>query len=1472
MGSDEYGESTGIREVHVLSGEGQAAGPSFSITSPVSIQAQDKNSSSFIYPLTLANNGTTSLDLSPLSSSTTDAVITGNTCGKLATGASCQFNLTYNSSSVGAHVITFSSVDAISGKTLSASLNATVYPTPPSASPQSLTFGPIHLGTTASQTFTVTNPYVHPLTLAAACASSSACPTDFHFSPTTCNTATCTITVTYAPVTASSSPSYESSSIRISDPVSSLAANISLTGYAGLGVVTFSPFPLEFSSRPAGTTSTPQTVTVTNTGDGQLNISSVSLTGTNAADYTLANTCGGTLAVGATCTLSVSFSPTATGTRTAAVSISTNPASASGTLPISGTGVSSPITPPSTPVQVYAGHTPVVGASVQIYSVGTTADASPSTPLLSPALVTDATGSVTLSGYTCPSAQAIVYLVATGSNPALTLMTAIGPCGSITTTPLVINELTTVAAVNALVPYMTSATTVGSGPADAVALGNAFTLASQFVNPSTGAAPGTNVPSGYIVPVATINTLGNILNTCTASTDGSTCGPLFALATQPGKATPTDSLTAMLAVAGNPIFNTYSLYTLTNSTQPFQPALTSLPGDFGVRLLPAGLTASTTSINFGSVPYPPNPVPLNPLTVILTNNTSAPVALSTPVFTGDTTHFSVASEVLFNFPAQANLCETSLPVGGSCALIVNFAPDSSASFAATLTIANTSSTPSLSIALTGEGVPAVATGLVASPTSLNFTSIDTPQDVTLTNSGTTPVTINSISFVQDPTTITAIAPIKPPLTIASAPFSQTNNCGASLAPAASCVISISATNSLTVPDSIFNNQIVPINAYLSLVVNGGTVVQPVNVQYGNSQGLDFGSWSVGIQGPPRVLSVNGPPVSGETPITVNATITGPNASDFSFSPTELVSTFYCNGPQAFGCYLQNNIYFTPSATGTSNATVSYSLDEISGSTRLTGVGLPAGPHFVITPRTPSFQMTAFGSSTPPVTLTVTNSGTETLNFGAPTITGPNASDFAASTTCSTLAVTPTASTCTLTVTSTPSGNGARSATLTLKDTTSGVQQTVPLYVYGTWPSPSPDVSGLSFPSTPAGTTSAPQTVTFTYHQGDPITVTISPGTPAAAFQIPAGFTCTSSPCAIPVTFSPPATNTTYYGSITVTDKLSGGTSVSLSGKSPPPPPLLSFSPASLTFSSTVGTASTPQIVTVTNIATGGQTVDLTSIAIPNPTNGYSLTNSCPSALAPKATCTFAVSFNATAVGTFNAGVSIVSNSPSSPDTVPLTGTGSVSQVAPTITPFQLAFPPAPLTTVRPTQTFTITNSALHPLTIAANAGCAGACATDFSLSAYTCSTASCVITVTYAPKVAVSYESGNFTVTDTLNGQRASIFVSGIAGLSHLTITPTPLSFPNQTVGTKSTTESFTVSNTGDGYGTISVGTLSGPDFQYSGTTQVQIAPNHTQSLPYAFIPIETGDRSATVQILDITTTPNIPLTILTLTGTGVAP
>ncbi len=225
----------------------------------------------------------------------------------------------------------------------------------------------------------------------------------------------------------------------------------------------------------------------------------------------------------------------------------------------------------------------------------------------------------TLTGlYTCPLSNPEVYLTAIGGNPGLTtgtnntaisLMAALGPCASLTSsTFIIINEVTTVATVFALAPYMTSYSAVGAGTADTAAMVTAFTTVAELENSTTGLAPGPALPAGALTPTATLNTLADILTICVNSaggvaSDGSGCGKVFGFALGISGTAPTDTAGAALDFAKFPTTFPDILFADMPATPPFQPALTAPPSTWALSVLTLkslAVTPSTSSVNKGS--------------------------------------------------------------------------------------------------------------------------------------------------------------------------------------------------------------------------------------------------------------------------------------------------------------------------------------------------------------------------------------------------------------------------------------------------------------------------------------------------------------------------------------------------------------------------------------------------------------------------------------------------------------------------------------------------------------------------------------------------------------------------------------------------------------------------------------------------------------------------------------------------------
>ena len=106
-------------------------------------------------------------------------------------------------------------------------------------------------------------------------------------------------------------------------------------------VVALSPNRLTFSKQKVGTTSPPQTVTLTNSGNGPLTISAINSTGANSGDFAPTTNCPispATLAAGSACTVSVTFTPSAVGNRKASITITDDAYGSPQNVPVSGVG------------------------------------------------------------------------------------------------------------------------------------------------------------------------------------------------------------------------------------------------------------------------------------------------------------------------------------------------------------------------------------------------------------------------------------------------------------------------------------------------------------------------------------------------------------------------------------------------------------------------------------------------------------------------------------------------------------------------------------------------------------------------------------------------------------------------------------------------------------------------------------------------------------------------------------------------------------------------------------------------------------------------------------------------------------------------------------------------------------------------------------------------------------------------------
>jgi hypothetical protein len=157
--------------------------------------------------------------------------------------------------------------------------------------------------------------------------------------------AKCTITLTFTPT--QSGP--QTAVVTITDNAAGSPQGIALTGtgVASGPNATLSPASATFSTQLVGTTSPAQPITLTNYGTATLSISSITIKGADPGDFAQTSTCGSSVAPGASCTISVTFTPTGINSRNASLSIADNALGSPQKVGLTGTGTVVKLVPTS---------------------------------------------------------------------------------------------------------------------------------------------------------------------------------------------------------------------------------------------------------------------------------------------------------------------------------------------------------------------------------------------------------------------------------------------------------------------------------------------------------------------------------------------------------------------------------------------------------------------------------------------------------------------------------------------------------------------------------------------------------------------------------------------------------------------------------------------------------------------------------------------------------------------------------------------------------------------------------------------------------------------------------------------------------------------------------------------------------------------------------------------------------------------
>ncbi len=450
--------------------------------------------------VTLSNTGDAALTISSIAS-TSNNYSQSNNCpvspNTLAANGSCVITVRFTPSAAGTRTGSITITDNAAGSPQAISLTGNGVTSIVTLSSTDTVFATVQpLGTTsASKTVKLSNTSSTVALNISAIAingdfalvsTAGQCPA----SGTVLAKTSCNLAFTFSPTAAGTR--YGTITITDSD-----ASSPTVVGLAGTGTaVKLSATTVNFGSVAVSQSSKLKIITMSNVGSTSLGITGITIGGTNPGDYSQVNTCGSSLSAGANCTIKVTFKPTATGTRTATISIADSDPTSPQTIALTGIGTST-----GTPLSVTTTSLPagVVGTS---YSQ--TLQATGGTTPYSWAITTGslpagltlnaATGAITGTP-TGPQVGTISFTVTVtdSENPVKTasanLSIAISaPLLSVTTSSLPGGTLgssysQTLAATGGITPYMWSVTT-GALPAG-------LTL-----NASTGVISGT--PTGTL--------------------------------------------------------------------------------------------------------------------------------------------------------------------------------------------------------------------------------------------------------------------------------------------------------------------------------------------------------------------------------------------------------------------------------------------------------------------------------------------------------------------------------------------------------------------------------------------------------------------------------------------------------------------------------------------------------------------------------------------------------------------------------------------------------------------------------------------------------------------------------------------------------------------------------------------------------------------------------------------------------------
>jgi hypothetical protein len=495
---------------------------------------------------------------------------------------------------------------------------------------------------------------------------------------------------------------------------------------------TLSTTTLSFGSQVVQTSSGTMSAILTNSGSANLVLSTITLGGTNPAEFTRSGTCAPALSLAPTtsCSIDVTFKPTAIGARSATITIGHNAMPNTSVLSLAGTGAAAPV--------------PAVGLSATTLAFGNQTVGT-----------TSAAKSVSISN-TGTASLVLGTITATGTNAA---DFAPSKCSGSTLAPgasCAVDVTFTPAALNARSATL-SIPSNASGSPHGVALsgsGVAAPAPAVALNPTSLAFGNQTVGGSVTKPITLTNSGSAALGITSIATAGSGFTSAHNCATTLAAAA---SCTISVTFAPTAAVASAGTVTITSAAagSPHTVGLSGT-GTAPTPLVPVA-TLAPVAVDFGPVTLN---TPSTMKSVSLSNTGNAPLSLTAVNLAGTN-----AGEF-----SQTNNCPLggSLSPGASCTINSKFTPAAEGARAATLTLSS-NATGSPAVDLKGTGiVQASATAQVA-PTLAVFGSVPVgktsdERKIRVRNTGTSPLLISSVGitgeFVYESDCKTSLAPGK----------------------------------------------------------------------------------------------------------------------------------------------------------------------------------------------------------------------------------------------------------------------------------------------------------------------------------------------------------------------------------------------------------------------------------------------------------------------------------------------------------------------------------------------------------------------------------------------------------------------------------------------------------------------------------------------------------------------------------------